>query len=120
MTTAEMTLLLFTACNTLRVLAYVPQIVRIARDHEGAKAISYTTWGLFAVSHLSTVAYAFVHAQDLTLTIVFGGNTVACLAILGLTFWKRRQFAAGRVGGQALASSDAIQAIRVVSLGSKP
>ncbi len=92
MTPAEVTLLLFTACNTLRVLAYVPQIVRIARDQEGAKAISYTTWGLFALSHLSTVAYAHFHAKDATLALVFGGNAAACFAILGLTYWKRRMF----------------------------
>ena len=26
----------FTACNTLRVVAYVPQLIKIARDTDGA------------------------------------------------------------------------------------
>ncbi len=111
MSPAEVTLLLFTACNTLRVLAYVPQIVRIARDHEGAKAISYTTWGLFALSHLSTVAYAVVHVGDVTLAFVFGGNTAACIAILGLTYWKRRQFETVRAAEKPSASLDPLASV---------
>jgi uncharacterized protein with PQ loop repeat len=92
LTLAETTILAFTTCNTLRVLAYVPQVLRIARDTEGAKAISYTTWGLFTISNLSTVAYALVAIKDVALAIVFAGNTTACVAIIGLTIWKRRRF----------------------------
>lgn len=102
MTAAEVALLAFTTCNTLRVLAYVPQIVRIARDTDGARAISYTTWGLFALSHLSTVAYAVAVMGDATLALVFGGNAAACFAVLGLTGWKRRQLEAGRAGALRL------------------
>ncbi len=91
MTLAETTILAFTTCNTLRVLAYVPQVLRIARDTEGAKAISYTTWGLFTISNLSTVAYALVAINDMALATVFAGNTTACMAIIGLTIWKRRR-----------------------------
>jgi hypothetical protein len=102
MTATEAALLLFTACNSLRVLAYVPQIVRIAHDRDGAAAISCMTWALFAVSHLSTVAYAALVLRDPTIALVFAGNTLACLAILGLTWVKRRRYrAAHRVGEPA-------------------
>lgn len=89
MTLAEAVVVLFTACNSLRVIAYVPQIVRIGRDQSGAAAISYTTWGLFAVSHLSTMAYAIVIVEDWSMALVFGVNTAFCFAIIGLTAWKR-------------------------------
>ncbi len=87
----DLVVLLFTACNSLRVLAYVPQIMRIARDDAGAVAISYATWVLFGLSHLTTVAYAAIVAQDWRMALVFVANTTACVIILALTFMKRAQ-----------------------------
>jgi hypothetical protein len=87
----ETVLSLFAAINTVRVIAYVPQITRAARDQNGATAISYTTWGLFFVSHLSTIAYALVCQGDALLALIFLGNAIACLAIIAVTFFKRRR-----------------------------
>jgi hypothetical protein len=50
MTLADITLVAFTLCNSLRVLAYVPQIARAVTDESGAAAISLGTWGLFLFS----------------------------------------------------------------------
>jgi hypothetical protein len=58
MTAADITFAVFTFCNTVRVLAYVPQITRAARDQNGAEAVSFATWGLFLVCNASAVAYA--------------------------------------------------------------
>ena len=38
MTIAELTLVAFTLCNSFRVLAYVPQVLKAATDNDGAKA----------------------------------------------------------------------------------
>ena len=38
---ADVALVVFIACNTARVFAYLPQIVKISRDTQGATAISY-------------------------------------------------------------------------------
>lgn len=89
MSGAELALLLFSACNMVRVLAYLPQIFTIAADATGAKAVSCTTWSLFAVSHLSAVAYALAALQDTAMAAIFSGNALACLVIVGLTLWKR-------------------------------
>jgi hypothetical protein len=43
----EITLALFAACNSIRVVAYVPQILKAATDKNGASSISLMTWGLF-------------------------------------------------------------------------
>jgi uncharacterized protein with PQ loop repeat len=91
-TPADLALGVFSICNTLRVFAYLPQIMKIGRDTQGAVAISYTTWALFGVSHLSTVAYAVVVVDDWRMAVIFGANTLCCLAILGLTAWKRALF----------------------------
>jgi uncharacterized protein with PQ loop repeat len=88
-TPADAALGVFTLCNTARVFAYLPQIIKIGRDTQGATAISYTTWALFGVSHLSTVAYAVLVVDDWRMAVVFAANTLCCLVILGLTAWKR-------------------------------
>ena len=43
------TLAAFTAANGVRLLAYMPQIWKAAKDDNGASGISYTTWSLFPV-----------------------------------------------------------------------
>jgi len=47
MTFMDLTYDLFTLFNGLRLVSYLPQIVRVARDSNGATAISYSTWGCF-------------------------------------------------------------------------
>jgi hypothetical protein len=96
MTGADIALALFALCNSLRVFAYVPQIVAIARDQGGANAISYTTWTLFALSNLSTAAYALLVVDDWRMTAVFLANGFCCIVILGMTAWKRALFRAAR------------------------
>jgi hypothetical protein len=89
MTIADITLAAFTLCNSLRVVAYVPQIAKAARDRSGAQAISFGTWGLFLVSHASATAYALVNNNDWTMASIFLGNAIGCCAILLITAWKR-------------------------------
>jgi hypothetical protein len=58
MSLEEITLTLFAACNSFRVVAYVPQILKRANDKNGVSSISFMTWSLFLLAHISTVAYA--------------------------------------------------------------
>ena len=71
------------------MLAYIPQIVRVARDQQGAVAISYTTWWLFALANSSTAAYAVFDQDDLRMAAMFGANAAFCLAVVVLTAYKR-------------------------------
>ena len=64
MTVADITLAVFTLFNSLRFLANVPQIAKAIKDQSGAEAISFGTWALFLVSHLSAMAYAIVNQGD--------------------------------------------------------
>ena len=82
MTLADITLIAFTACNSLRVLAYIPQIWKASTDKDGAKAISFSTWSLFLVSHLTTAIYAIVNRGDPSLAYIFLVNAIGCAAIL--------------------------------------
>jgi hypothetical protein len=91
-TLADITLATFTLCNSLRVLAYVPQIAKVATDRRGVEAISFATWSLFLLSNTSAVAYAVVNRADWTMATVFVGNAVGCAIILLIGLWKRAQY----------------------------
>jgi hypothetical protein len=96
---ADLAFAAFTLCNSVRVLGYVPQILRIGQDTEGATAISYTTWSIFAASHFSTVVYAVMTVEDLRMAAIFAANTLCCIVILGLTAWKRAAHGVARPAG---------------------
>lgn len=121
-TPADVALAVFTICNTLRVFAYLPQIVKIGRDRQGAAAISYTTWMLFGASHLSTVAYAVLVVDDWRMAAIFAANTLCCGIIVGMTAWKRAAFRKERaniaIAPEACASSAKIVVLQASLVGS--
>ncbi len=84
---------LFTFMNSIRIFAYLPQFLKITSDTNGASAISYSTWTLFFLSHITTVAFAIFYVGDLVMALIFSGNAFACFAILLATFIKRRRHA---------------------------
>jgi Flp pilus assembly protein TadB len=103
MSLEEITLSTFAACNSLRVIAYIPQIRKAATDQNGASAISYTTWTLFLLAHLSTVAYAIVNRSDWGLAACFATNAVCCLVIVAVAYCKRRRHTRRQRYGRSLA-----------------
>jgi hypothetical protein len=88
---ADFTLMLFGVFNTLRLFSYVPQIIRIACDPNGATSISYSCWAIWIGANSSTAAYALVNVYDPWLFAVNAFNAACCAVVVGLTFWKRRQ-----------------------------
>lgn len=86
---------LFTFMNSIRIFAYVPQIQKVIEDRNGASAIAYSTWALFFLSHLTTVAFAIFYVGDLVMALIFFGNALACFVILLATFIKRRNHDVG-------------------------
>jgi hypothetical protein len=92
---SQFTLVVFAAFNALRLISYVPQIVRIARDTNGASAISFSTWFLWTGSHLATGAYAAVNLQDLYLTLASALFAACCVVVVVLTAMKRRRVLRG-------------------------
>lgn len=88
-TTETAVMLAFLLTNVARVLAYLPQIVAIARDEGRARAVSCATWSLFFVSNFSSALYAGLLSADLAMTLAFAANTTCCAAIVGMLCWKR-------------------------------
>jgi hypothetical protein len=97
-TTTEIVIAAFAVTNGLRVVAYLPQILRLARDDSGAAAVSCCTWFLFLVSHISTAAYAALILNEPWMTVVFTANAVCSAAIVALTMLRRRNLSSRAVG----------------------
>jgi hypothetical protein len=87
----EITLAIFTLFSILRLGSFLPQIIRIANDTDGARAIACSTWCVWAGANASTAAYALVNVADWTLFLVSAVSMVGCTAVIVLTFWKRRR-----------------------------
>jgi hypothetical protein len=86
MTNMEQTAIFaFTALNAVRVVSYIPQMLKIFRDRHGSEAVSITTWMLFGLSHLSTVMYAIAVPGDYYMAAVFSANAICCGFIVLLT-----------------------------------
>ena len=81
---------LFTVFSALRTVSYLPQILRIARDPNGATAISYSTWALWTCANVSTSLYALYNLADTYMALISAIYACCCLAVIGLTYIKRR------------------------------
>jgi len=89
MTLAEYSMTAFALMNGGRVVAYFPQMIRVYRDPHGATAVSLLTWALFTAANAATVCYALAVTDDRIIATVFSLNALGCLAIVGLTAFKR-------------------------------
>jgi hypothetical protein len=85
----QLSLLIFTFFSSLRIVSYVPQIVKVARDKNGASAISCMTWSLWTFANLATAFYAAINLKDKYLTAVSGLYAICCVVVILLTIAKR-------------------------------
>ena len=85
----EATWLAFAAFSGLRTISYVPQMVRIARDRDGASAISYPTWLLWTGANATTAMYAATNLNDIWLAFVSSIYAPCCIVVVALTAFKR-------------------------------
>jgi len=83
---------LYTVCNALRLLSYVPQIVAVARENSGAHAISLMSWFFWLLSHAATALYCETVVKDSLLAAMMWGNTAGCVGVVALTVMKRRRY----------------------------
>jgi hypothetical protein len=87
---ASITFFLFTVSSSLRVISYLPQMLRVALDRNGASAISYSTWVLWTCANLATALYATVNLGDMFLAGVSSVYAACCTIVIVLTLLKRR------------------------------
>ena len=119
MTLSEASLLAFTAFSGIRLVSYLPQICKVARDRNGASAISYSTWTLWTGCHLSTGLYAAINLSDFLLAAASVLYALCCLAVIALTAAKRRRVSLLR-GSVDVDAGTAPSAIRPQNIGEEP
>src|SRR5947209_4290718 len=89
MTLADYSMTAFALLNGGRVVAYMPQIMCIYRDRNGAAAVSLLTWGMFTAANLATVSYSLTVSSDRVIAAVFALNAVCCVTITCLVACRR-------------------------------
>lgn len=89
---ADLIAIAFNIFNLLRLGSYFPQIVAIARDNNGATAISFSCWSVWVGANATTGLYAWMNLSDINLALISTFNAVCCLAVLVLAAWKRLRF----------------------------
>jgi amino acid permease len=89
---SDFTLVAFLGLGGIRCLSYLPQIMRIMRDENGASAISYTTWFTWILTNLATASYAVFNLGDTYLAVVSVIYAFFCTVVMFLTVFKRAQY----------------------------
>lgn len=81
--------IMFAAFSAIRMVSYVPQILRIAQDCGGATAISYSTWSIWLGANTTMALHAAINLHDMWLAVVTASYGVCCAIVIALTAFKR-------------------------------
>lgn len=89
LTNIDVVALSFGVFNLLRLVSYLPQIIVVARDQNGATAISPSCWLIWIGANVTTALYAWSRLGDAPLALISLFNGVCCLIVLLLAVFKR-------------------------------
>ena len=111
--TADAISFAFGLFNLLRLVSYIPQIAAVARDHQGAHAISLTCWIVWMGANATTALYSWVKLADFALASVSAFNTICCLLVFFVAGYKRFIFSRSRIVRQLVPMKTSPAAVSV-------
>ena len=82
--------------NSLRIFAYLPQIVTVLRASDRAEAVSLVTWAFWTLANIATTAYTAAILEDFLSTVIFAGNSACCAVVVFIVAWKRKHYSSVR------------------------
>ena len=82
MNAIEVAAVAFFVGNGVRILAYVPQMVALARCRGEPAGFSMTSWVMFGVAHGATAVYTLLVLGDVGMTAIFAVNFLCCGVII--------------------------------------
>ena len=77
--------------TSFRIAAHVPQLIAVIRDPGDARAISVTSWTMFAMANSSNAVYALVLVSDWLMFTINLLSTTSCLVVASVAFIKQRR-----------------------------
>jgi uncharacterized protein with PQ loop repeat len=87
--TAEWVAWLYVVTNSVRIIAYAPQIRAVLKARDGAQAVSITTWTFWTFAHLTAILYGWLVVHDGFFCAIFAGN-LTCTAAVALIATRKR------------------------------
>jgi hypothetical protein len=88
--------LAFGVSNLMKLASYAPQIIAVARDRNGATAISLSCWAIWVGANATTGLHAWINLGDMALTMIGMFNAACCATVLAMAARKRFQAGRGR------------------------
>ena len=79
------------AFTGFRIVAHVPQMLAVVRDPHGARAVSVTSWAMFAMANSSNAVYALVLVSDRLICAINLLSAASCMTVAGIAFFKQRR-----------------------------
>jgi hypothetical protein len=91
--------------NSLRIFAYLPQIVTVLRASDRAEAVSLLTWTFWTLANIATTAYSAVILEDVLSMVIFAGNSVCCALVVSIVGWKRKRYSSARAHNPSITAT---------------
>lgn len=83
---------LYSCVIVITLVGYMPQIARLIATKTDCADISISTWSMWKVASLISLAYGHYELSDLKFCATAGINAVCIATIISITLWKRNQF----------------------------
>lgn len=83
---------MYAVIGVLLVLSYIPQIISVWKDRQGARTLSLPTWGFWVVSQSVTLMYAIVVVQSTVFIAASVGCALGTYTTFAVGAWRRLKY----------------------------